>query len=85
MTLLFLFCTYFPYRAKSEGIAKVQRRYSEGTSKCLFLISLCLFLISLDTFLLSILLYYTPFMVNNKGKVWRNGKKVVSLHEKLQV
>ena len=45
----------------------------------------CLFLISLDTFLLSILLYYTPFMVNNKGKVWRNGKKVVSLHEKLQV
>ena len=49
------------------------------------LISLCLFLILLDTFLLSILLYYTPFMVNNKGKVWRNGKKVVSLHEKLQV
>ena len=41
--------------------------------------------ILLDTFLLSILLYYTPFMVNNKGKVWRNGKKVVSLHEKLQV
>ena len=78
MTLLFLFCTYFPYRAKSEGTAKVQRRYSEGTSKCLFLILL-------DTFLLSILLYYTPFMVNNKGKVWRNGKKVVSLHEKLQV
>ena len=24
-------------------------------------------------------------MVNNKGKVWRNGKKVVSLHEKLKV